>query len=173
MIARFISTGRRFSLVAVLAALLLSLFSSPASAAPKDAYLNYNSGHCLEIGGWSKEWGAPADTWPCGDAQPNQGWNYDQNNYPNGFWLQNQNSGLCLEIPGSTGEWGARVQQWPCNGGANQKWHVGYVGSSRWIQLINNASGLCMEVAGWSKEWGARVQQWPCGNAQANQMWGI
>ncbi|MFJ9828917.1 RICIN domain-containing protein [Streptomyces sp. NPDC101160] len=31
---------------------------------------------CLEIGGWSTEWGANANLWDCGGGQANQKWNY-------------------------------------------------------------------------------------------------
>ncbi|MFE3506168.1 RICIN domain-containing protein [Kitasatospora sp. NPDC059146] len=173
MIAQF-SKGKRIGLVAAISALFMLAFTQPASAAgPKDAYLNKNSGYCLEIGGWRTDAGAPADQWPCGDAQTNQGWYFDQNNYPNGFWLKNKNSGMCLEVADWSTQAGAQIRQWPCGTNqANQQWVVGNT-DGRWIELRNKNSGMCMEVGDWSKAWGAPVRQWPCGNMQANQMWGL
>ncbi|MFI5528126.1 RICIN domain-containing protein [Kitasatospora sp. NPDC051853] len=42
---------------------------------PNYSYIvNKHSGQCLEVGGWSTQWGAAVNQWPCGTDQANQLW---------------------------------------------------------------------------------------------------
>ncbi|MEU8617477.1 RICIN domain-containing protein [Streptomyces sp. NPDC048623] len=166
-----------------LCALGLLLGSLAATAAPAGAasatntvtVKNVAGGTCLEMPGWTSEWGAQATVWGCNGGD-NQNWVF--NAMGGGFFqIVNRSSGLCLELPGlppSTAD-GTRVQQWPCNGGRNQLWWFDHWGSgsgdgSRTAEIKNAYAG-CLEINGWqSGTWGTGAQLWSC-NGGANQRW--
>lgn len=154
----------------------LAATTAPAGAAPAADYTtvtNLAGGTCLEMPGWTGEWGAQAAVWGCNGGD-NQTWVFNPNGY--GFFqIVNRSSGLCLELPGlppSTDN-GTRVQQWPCNGGRNQLWwfdHWRNVNGQSTAEIKNAYTG-CLEINGWqSGTWGTGAQLWSC-NGGDNQRW--
>ncbi|MFB7476250.1 RICIN domain-containing protein [Kitasatospora sp. NPDC056184] len=121
-----------------------------------------NSPHCLEVGGWSTDNGAPVQQWSC-TTGANQNWRLA--NGP----LVNAHTGKCLEIGGWSTDNGALAQQWDCNGGANQNWEWIRVKGAGYT-LRNAWSGKCLDVPGGGYVNGVRMQQWDCWNGN-NQQW--
>ncbi|MFJ9575035.1 RICIN domain-containing protein [Streptomyces sp. NPDC101191] len=154
----------------------LAAATAPAGAAPAANYTtvtNVAGGTCLEMPGWTGEWGAQATVWGCNDGD-NQTWVF--NNKGGGFFeIVNRSSGLCLELPGlppATAN-GTAVGQWPCNGGRNQLWwfdHWRNVNGKSTAELKSAYTG-CLEINGWQAgTWGTGAQLWSCNNGD-NQRW--
>ncbi|MCX5192372.1 RICIN domain-containing protein [Streptomyces sp. NBC_00249] len=163
----------RRTLGAAVGALLITLAlpTSPAAAADLSRWnpvSNYNSGKCLEVGGWSTANGAGVNQWSCHGGN-NQLWMGVP--YGSGQLIYNGNSGKCLEVQGWSTANGAAIGQWDCHGGANQQWKVVEVGDNEQSAfLVNVNSGKCLEIGGWSKDNGAPVTQWDC-HWGKNQRW--
>ncbi|MEV8631906.1 RICIN domain-containing protein [Streptosporangium sp. NPDC051023] len=159
---------QRFGAVAGMAALLIGLQTSAASARGGYYFKNLNSQKTLEIGGWSTGNGASVNQWDL-HGGANQEWT--AYSYTTGKWdyIKNINSGKCLEIGGWRTDNGAPANQWDCHGGANQQWELYYI--SDYVMVIKNRnSGKCLEIAGGRKDNGAPARQWDC-HGGLNQQW--
>ncbi|MGW4164617.1 RICIN domain-containing protein [Streptomyces sp. NPDC004788] len=157
----------------LLGSLAATTAPASASAANYTTVTNVAGGTCLEMPGFTGEWGAQATVWGCNDGD-NQTWVF--NSMGGGFFqIVNRSSGLCLELPGlppSTDN-GTRVQQWQCNGGRNQLWwfdHWANVNGNHTAEIKNAYAG-CLEINGWQTgTWGTGAQLWSC-NGGNNQRW--
>lgn len=129
--------------------------------------VSVKSGHCLDVGGGSREPGGNVQQWSCNGKNP-QAWRVSRRD--DGFFtLESAHSGLCLDVAGHSSDPGTNVQQWSCNGGAAQAWRIVPLGGGYYSLAAQN-SELCLDVAKGSDEAGANVQQWMC-NSAAAQIW--
>ncbi|MBX9422254.1 RICIN domain-containing protein [Streptomyces lateritius] len=150
----------------------VGLPASPAAAVVDLSRWNllasYNTGKCLEVGGWSTANGAGVNQWAC-HVGNNQLWMGVP--HGSGQLIYNKNSGKCLEVKGWSTANGAQIGQWDCHGGANQQWNVYEAdGEDRTSVLVNVNSGKCLEIGGWRTDNGAPATQWDC-HWGDNQTW--
>lgn len=198
-------TGRlvKTSVLGALTALAIVVIVG-AQAAPAAAYaIPYDkkyydirpvaSGLCLDVGGWSRDNGAPVVQWGC-HGGANQQWQPRFVGYCGKqqgslqerpcYAFKNLHSGKCLDVPGGDPVPGNKMMQWECNYSRAQVFTVltqpgGY--DDLKFTLLSATSDLwqsrfrCLDVPSARRDWGLRLQIWNCnGNvAQAFYMYGF
>jgi hypothetical protein len=83
------------------------------------AFVNMNSGKCLDVPNGSTAAGVELQQWTCWSGDMQQ-WALFQAG-GNSFTIRNLRSGLCVDVKNWGGA-GAALQQWDCNGLAVQTW---------------------------------------------------
>lgn len=128
-----------------------------------------NSGHCMDVDSFSRDWWAPINQWGC-HGGANQQWDMEQ--VDGWYTLKSVNSGQCLEVPASTWDSGAGLQQWGCIPGA---WHQQFKIRSQGggFFLVARHSGKCIAVGRGSKDQGARLTQEGCDAPTSWLTWNV
>jgi hypothetical protein len=83
-------------------------------------------GMCMDVAWGSTDNGAKVQLAWCYPNDPAQHWVIN----PEGD-LFNPQSGRCLDVSGWQSGNGAPLQIWDCTGGANQNWHLSYLGGGQ------------------------------------------
>lgn len=124
--------------------------------------LNRKSNKTIDVGGWSKDDGAPVQQWTYA-RQANQRWEVIQLDQRR-VAIINEHSGKVLE-----GSSDGKVRQALWRNGDNQKWRLEPGGGGHY-RIVNVKSGQCLAVDEKSKKDGAGVELAVCKNA-AHQEW--
>ncbi|MCX4852090.1 RICIN domain-containing protein [Streptomyces sp. NBC_00893] len=128
------------------------------------AWVNTESGQCLEVRHDSVQDGATANQWTC-NKSATQRW---KTTNPGGWGtVVNANSGKCLEIRHDSVQTGATANQWACNKSSTQNWRWQAQPGGGW-SLVNANSKQCLSITVPGS--GAVAEQEPC-DATPAQTW--
>jgi lysophospholipase L1-like esterase len=137
-----------------------ALRSVPSSLTPLGpvAFVNPQSGRCLDVTGANSSAGTPTIIWDC-HGGANQQWTRTQ------LGELKTLGNNCLDPSGGATADGTAVVIWPCHTGPSQRWTFNADGS-----ITNTQSGKCLDVQSGGTANLTRVQLWTC-NATGAQRW--
>ena len=118
-----------------------------------------HASRCLDIPGWTRDWGAQLILWDCHGGE-NQQFSYPAVGQTGEIRVYG--GSLCIDAASGQGNNGDPIIIWGCHGGANQQWTRLSTGELRGI------NGRCLDVGGWSADNGAQLILWDC-HGGANQ----
>jgi Ricin-type beta-trefoil lectin domain-like len=148
--------------------------ATPANSAPYAYLLDYYTGKCLEVPGFSTAAGTQLDEWTCNGGSNQLFRHYSLGN--GNYLFINEHSGQCINVGQNSTSNGAHIIQWPCSPSSyakNDEWYANILatnsGGYSYYEWANTSTNGCLNIPGYNTANGTKIIQYSCIPTASNE----